>query len=54
MENSYVPEFKSADSDTYKLYLYVEQILCETEARLRCIEKQLEIIKQIQKGGEEN
>ncbi len=53
MENSFAPGLKSADSDSYKVYLYVEQIRYETEARLKHIENQLEIIKQLQKGGNE-
>ncbi len=52
MENSFSPSFKSDDSDSYKLYLYVEQVRCETEARLKRIENQLETIKQLLKGGQ--
>ncbi len=54
MQNQFAPDLKSAESDSYKVYLYVEQIRYETEARLKHIEKQLEIIKQLQKGGSES
>lgn len=52
MENTFVPISESADSDSYKLYIYVEQLRQETEGRLKHIENQLEIIKGLLKGGE--
>ena len=47
MTNALVPDFKSEDSEVYRLYLYVEQLRMETESRLSYIENQLAVIKQL-------
>ena len=41
----------SSDSETVSLYRYTEDIRLSLESRLTRIEKQLEAIKQIIKGG---
>jgi len=53
MENSFFPDIKNDNSDSYKLFLYVHQLQLETEARLKYIENQLEIVKNILKQGGE-
>ena len=52
MEKTFSPQLNPSDTDSYKLYLYIEQIRQETEGRLKHIENQLEIIKGLIKGGE--
>lgn len=52
MTNALVPDFKSTDSEVYKLYLYMEEMRMETESRLSYIENQLAVIKQLLKGGD--
>lgn len=55
MPKAIVPDFKSADSEVYKLYLYLEELHMETESRLGYLENQLALIKQLIdeiKGGE--
>lgn len=53
MENSFFPDIQNDKSDSYKLLLYIRQLETETESRLKYIENQLEIIKNILKQGGE-
>ena len=47
MQNLMVPDFKSTDSEVYKLYLYLEEFRMSTESRLGYLENQLDIIKKL-------
>ena len=47
MQNLMVPDFKSTDSEVYKLYLYLEEFRMSTESRLGYLENQLEILKKL-------
>ena len=47
MQNLMVPDFKSTDSEVYKLYIYLEEFRMSTESRLGYLENQLELIKQL-------
>ena len=49
-----VPDFSSKESDVYKLYLYIEELRMDMEARLDYTENQLAVIKKLidQKGGD--
>ena len=49
---SVLGDLGATDSQNYRLYLYVEQIRCETQAQLKKIQAQLEAVKKILNGGE--
>lgn len=53
MLNSFFPDIQNDKSDSYKLLLYIRQLQMETETRLKYVENQLEIIKNLLKQGGE-